>query len=268
MPRATFSSRTSPGRFLFLSALLVVLTLSLGKVPRVRAQVVRVAVAANFASTLEVLTTMFARKTGHKLSVSAASSGQLFAQVRAGAPFDIFLSADTKRPQDLVRSGHAVADSSFVYAQGKLVLWSPAEGVVDDAGSVLEKQKSGVLAMADPRTAPYGAAAQRLLRSRGLYDRLRREHRLSISSSVTQVYQYVQTGSAALGFVALSQVVGSKGDAKGSFWQVPTAGGELDQVAVLLKRGEKSSVARAFLSFIRRDDAARAEIERHGYAVP
>lgn len=262
------SHHRSSGRHLFLSALVCLLSLSPGTVPRVRAQVVRVAVAANFASTLEALTGMFARKTGHKLSVSAASSGQLFAQVQAGAPFDIFLSADKKRPQDLIQSGHAVAGSSFVYAQGKLVLWSPTEGLVDDAGTVLEKRQSGVLAMADPRTAPYGAAAQRLLQRRGLYERLRKEHRLSISSSVTQVYQYVQTGSATLGFVALSQVVGAKGGAKGSFWQVPTHGGELDQVAVLLKRGEKSDIARAFLKFLHSDAAARAEVERHGYAVP
>ena len=229
----------------------------------------RVAVAANFSGTLAKIGRRFTSRTGTRIEASAASTGQLFAQIENGAPYDVFLAADTKRPRQLVRSGYAVNAARFVYACGTLVLWSRDPKAVDSGGEVLARHDLGVVAIADPRTAPYGAAARSLLEARGLWEPLSKSGRIATAASVTQAYQFVESGSAALGFVAMSQVLSGQGHGKaGSMWRVPTPPGALDQEAVLLTRAPNNRSAREFLDFLRGDPEARKIIKEDGYALP
>ena len=228
---------------------------------------VRVAVAANFAPTLDRIISLYADKTGGKVEASSASTGQLYAQIVEGAPFDVFLSADRERPSQLVKAGLGVEASRFVYARGQLVLWSKDKGHVDAQGGVLSRPDVGIIAIAEPRTAPYGAAAKALLQDRQLWEPLLHSGRIATAGSVTQAYQFVASGSAVMGFVALSQVLTTQAQGtKGSYWQVPTAAGALDQEAVLLQRAAKNQHAIAFLNFLRRDKMVQRLIEKAGYA--
>jgi len=244
------------------------LVLCLALEGRARADDVYVAVAGNFAGTLEKVAAAFHAQTGHSLVPSVGATGQLYAQIKAGAPFDVFLSADTERAKQLETEGLAVPDSRFVYARGKLVLWSPKADFVDSAASVLTSERLTAVAMANAKTAPYGAVAEHTLRKRGIFEKLQKSGKLAIGSSVTQVYQYVVTGAASCGFVALSQVLDAKGNISGSVAHIETAPvGALDQSAVLLKRAERNRAARAFMHFLRSSDEARAAIVRAGYDV-
>ncbi len=235
---------------------------------RVDALDVHVAVAANFAPTLELIAPEFQKATGHRVVPSSASSGQLYAQIDAGAPFDVFLSADVARPERVVKAGLGVSGTEFVYARGRLVLWSPERDLLKDGGRVLSRDDLGVVAVPDPRLAPYGAAGASVLRALGLWDELEEEGRLAIASSVTQAYQFVASGTARLGFVALSQVIDrSSGRPRGSYWMPPSSR-TLDQEAVLLARGRHNAGATAFLTFLRSNPRARALIASNGYFAP
>ncbi len=224
---------------------------------------VQVAVAANFAGPLARIGESFSAATGHKLLVSSGATGKFYAQIRAGAPFELLLAADDETPRKLIAEGHALAGSNFTYAIGKLVLWSARPGWVDDDGQVLAGKAYTHLALTNPKTAPYGAAALEVLKARGLLDSV--TPKLVTAESLSQTYQFVVTGNAELGFVALSQVAVPGQPVQGSYWLVPSAlYREIRQEAVLLKSGEKNPAARALLDYLK-SPTARALIEAHGY---
>ena len=223
---------------------------------------VKVAVAANFTEPAKAIAARFKAKTGHEATLNFGSSAQFYAQIANGAPFEVFLSADRERPEKAEAEGLGVVGSRFTYAIGRLVLYSKIPGLVDGRGAVLKTGRFQKLAIADPKLAPYGVAAVETLRKLGLYEALR--PKLVQGSSITQAYQFVDTGAAELGFVALSQVVTMKG---GSRWVVPEADHTaIDQQAVLLKVGANSPAAKAFLAFLKGAEA-KAIIRKYGYQV-
>jgi molybdate transport system substrate-binding protein len=222
----------------------------------------RIAVAANFTEPAKEIAARFEAKTGHKATLSFGSSGQFYAQIANGAPFEVFLSADVERPQKAEADGLAVPGTRFTYAAGRLVLWSRTPGLVDAKGAVLAKGGFQKIAIADPKAAPYGLAAVETLKKLGLYDQL--TPKLVTGTSITQTYQFIDTGAAELGFVALSQVVNQP---QGSRWIVPVADhSPIEQQAVLLKAGADNPAAKAFLQFLKGPEA-KAVIRRYGYEV-
>jgi molybdate transport system substrate-binding protein len=229
-----------------------------------RADEVIVAVAANFAGALTALSDGFTQATGHVIKASAGPTGRFFVQItQGGAPFEVLLAADTKTPQRLVDSGHAQAGSRFTYAVGQLVLWSAQPGLVDDQGQVLAGGRFAHLAIANPKLAPYGQAAMEVLAARGVLEALR--PRLVTGDTVAQAYQFVRSGNAELGFVALSLVAAPGQAAAGSTWHVPQALYQpIRQDAVLLQAGATRPAARALLDYLK-TPAARAVIARFGY---
>ncbi|HEY3808943.1 MAG TPA: molybdate ABC transporter substrate-binding protein [Steroidobacteraceae bacterium] len=225
-----------------------------------------VAVAANFSGPLQKLAPLYRQHDGTELVISAGSSGQLYTQIRQGAPFDVFLSADIDKPQQLEQAGLAVPGSRFIYAIGTLVLWSPQPGVVDVAGKVLKKGKYRFISVANPQTAPYGTAAQQVLTKLGLWDPLNRSKQLVIGENITQTWQFASTGNADMGFVALSQVLGADGKIAGSSWQPPQNLYEpIEQAAVALSGSRQAAPAEDFLHWLRTDPSALAVIHAAGY---
>ena len=230
-----------------------------------RADDVLVAVAANFAGPLARIAERFTAATGHVVKISAGPTGKFYTQITAGgAPFELLIAADDETPKRLVAEGHAVAGSNFTYAIGQLVLWSAQAGLVDDQGAVLAAPgKFNKLAIANPKVAPYGAAALEVLKARGLGESI--APRLVTAESIAQAYQFVATGNAELGFVALSQVAVPGKPLTGSYWLVPPSlYGEIRQDAVLLKTGEKNPAAAALLAYLK-SPAARTVIQSWGY---
>jgi molybdate transport system substrate-binding protein len=222
----------------------------------------QVAVAANFTEPAKEIAAAFAAATGHRAILSFGSSGQFYAQMAHGAPYEVFLSADAVRPRALVRDGLAVPGTLVTYAVGRLVLFSKTPGLVDGAGAVLKTGRFSKLAIADPAAAPYGVAAIQTLQRLRVYPAVR--PKIVQGASITQAYQFVATGAAELGFVAQSQLVYESG---GSRWLVPaTLHAPIDQQAVLLFTGEKNPAARAFLTFLK-SPAAVAIIRRYDYEV-
>ncbi len=232
-----------------------------------RAGEVSVAVAANFAGPLARLSAGFTAATGHVLKVSSGATGKFYAQVVSGAPFEVLIAADDETPKKLIAEGHAMAGTNFTYAIGRLVLWSAQPGLVDAQGAVLGS--SGAfrhLAIANPKVAPYGAAALQVLKARGLTDAL--TPTLVTAESIAQAYQFAATGNAELAFVALSQVALPGKPPTGSFWLVPQSlYGEIRQDAVLLRAGEKNPAAVALLAYLKREPAQQM-IRDFGYGVP
>ncbi|MBU1376587.1 MAG: molybdate ABC transporter substrate-binding protein [Alphaproteobacteria bacterium] len=224
---------------------------------------VKVAVAANFTEPAKEIAARFKVRTGHDASLSFGSSGQFYAQIANGAPFEVLLSADRERPEKAEAEGLAVAGSRFTYAIGRLVLYSKTPGLVDGKGAVLKTGRFAKIAIADPKTAPYGVAAVETMRKLGVYEAL--TPKLVQGTSITQAYQFIDTGAAELGFVAMSQVVTVKG---GSRWTVPAANHTpIDQQAVLLKAGANNAAAKAFMTFLRGPEA-KAIVRKYGYEVP
>jgi molybdate transport system substrate-binding protein len=223
----------------------------------------RIAVASNFGTTLAAIASAFERRTGQRVTLIAGSTAKHYAQIRNGALFDAFFAADARYPQLLERHGLAVRGSRFTYAVGRLALWSPRDGHVDADGRVLETQTFGHLAIANPRLAPYGLAAQQALEARGLWKKV--QSKLVRGEDVGQTYQFVASGNAELGFVALSQVRRPGVAPTGSLWVVPQALHQpLEQQAVLLR--DRPAV-RALLAFAR-GEPAREIIRAHGYDTP
>jgi molybdate transport system substrate-binding protein len=226
---------------------------------------VAVAVASNFAEPMKRIAALFTAATGHEVKLSTGSTGKFYSQIVAGAPFEVFLAADDERPRKLVAEGHAVAVSEFTYAIGQLVLWSPKPGVVDGQGAVLAGEGFAKLAIANPRLAPYGAAAVAVLKARGLADKL--APRLVQGDNISQTYQFVATGNAELGFVAGSQVMQPGKAVEGSAWRVPQElYPPIRQDAVLLSKGADNPAAKALLDFLRGPQANEV-ITGFGYAV-
>lgn len=227
-----------------------------------RAADTQVAVAANFTEPAKAIAAAFARATGHRAVLSFGASGAFYTQIRHGAPFDLFLSADAERPARAEADGLAVPGSRFTYATGRLVLYSARPGLVDRGGGVLRRGGFERIAIADPATAPYGLAAMQAMDRLGVAATL--APRLVRGSSITQAYQFVATGAAELGFVALSQVADRPG---GSRWLVPARlHAPIDQQAVLLRTGAANPAAIAFLRFLRSGPALRI-VRRYGYAT-
>ena len=222
----------------------------------------QVAVAANFTAPAREIADAFAAKTGHHAILSFGSSGQFYTQITHGAPYEVFLSADADRPRKAEQDGVGIPGTRFTYAIGRLVLWSATPGLVDDKGAVLSTGKFEKLSIAEPSAAPYGVAAVQTMTRLGVYGRL--QSRIVKGSSITQAYDFVRTGAAEVGFVALSQVIN---DSSGSRWVVPaTDHAPIDQQAILLWTGDKSVAARAFMAFLKGPEA-RAVITKYGYEV-
>jgi molybdate transport system substrate-binding protein len=227
-----------------------------------------VAVAANFTGPLQKLAPLFEKSSGNQLVISSGSSGQLYTQIKQGAPFDVFLSADTDKPQQLEREGLTVPGSRFVNAIGTLVLWSPRPGVVDQHGEVLEAQRYRFIGLANPQTAPYGTAAQQVLTRLNLWDKLNQDKKIVIGENITQTWQFASTGNVDMAFVALSQVLGSEGNITGSSWQVPQNQYDpIEQGAVALAHSSQPAAAQAFMKWLHTDSTALAVIHAAGYRL-
>lgn len=223
----------------------------------------RVAVAANFTAPIRQIAADFERDTGHKVIAAFGPTGGLYTQIKNGAPFEVLLAADEARPARLEAEGEAVRGSRFTYAVGRLALWSPKAGYVDDRGEVLKTQAFAHLAIANPKTAPYGLAATQVLARLGLADAL--AAKIVEGASIGQAYQFVASGNAELGFVALAQVYKDGKLAAGSAWIVPASlHAAIRQDAVILAKGKDNPAAQAFLDYLKGPTAA-AVIKAYGY---
>jgi molybdate transport system substrate-binding protein len=229
---------------------------------RVDAADVYLAIASNFATPAKELQVLYEQTTYNKLKISFGSSGKHFAQIVNGAPFELFLSADVARAKRAVAENYAVDSSRFTYAIGKLVLYSATPDLIDNEGKVLSVNAFNRLAIANPKTAPYGEAAVTFLRSLGLYKSIRKK--IVTGENIAQTYQFVATGNADIGFVAYSQISGHQ---LGSRWLVPTDYyPAIRQQAVLLKKGIDNPAATDFLSFLK-SAVAKGIIKKYGYEV-
>ena len=226
---------------------------------------VQVAVAANFAAPMQKIAADFEKDTGHQALLSAGGTGKLYAQIANGAPFAILLAADAATPEKLEKEGLGVAGSRFTYAIGKLVLWSRQASVVDDKGEVLGTGNFSHLAIANPKLAPYGVAAMEALRAMGHLEAV--QSKLVMGENIAQAYQFVASGNAELGFVALSQVMTDGRITAGSGWLVPASFYQpIRQDAVLLEQGREQPAALALMQYLRGEKAS-AVIRSFGYAI-
>ena len=226
------------------------------------AEPVPVAVAANFTEPAKEIAAAFKAATGEEAVLSFGASGQFYSQITHGAPYQVFLSADVERTQKVEQDGLGVPGTRFVYATGKLVLYSKTPGLMDRRGAVLRGDRFQKLSIADPAAAPYGTAAIQTLTKLGLYEALK--PRIVQGASIAQAFQFVATGAAELGFVALSQVIDKPG---GSRWLVPESlHAPIEQGAVLLATGDKNPAARKFLAFLN-SPQAKTIIRKYGYGV-
>lgn len=230
----------------------------------------KVAVAANFKPSLAILAKTFTAETGHRLLISSASTGALYNQITHGAPFDLFLSADSQRPKMLEEQGLALADSRYTYALGELVLWSmgAADGVSDDSGKNTAMtladlaNYSGRLAIANPGTAPYGVAAQQVLEKLGLWSSFR--PRLVQGASIQQTWQFVASGNIPVGMVAKAQLANQKNN-NGHVVSIPTdLYDPIQQDLVILKRTKEPEAAKALVAFLL-SPPVQGTIAQHGY---
>jgi molybdate transport system substrate-binding protein len=226
---------------------------------------VQVAVAANFTAPMQKIAADFEQATGHKARLSFGATGKFYAQIRNGAPFEVLLAADDETPARLEKEGAAVAGSRFTYAIGQLALWSAKPGYVDDKGAVLKQGTFAHLALANPKLAPYGAAAVETLTRLVLLGSI--EARFVQGENIAQTYQFVSTGNAELGFVALSQIVENGKLKSGSAWIVPASWhSPIRQDAVVLTPGKDNPAAAALVQFLKTDQA-RAVIKSYGYEL-
>jgi molybdate transport system substrate-binding protein len=233
-------------------------------IPAMAAEV-NVAVAANFTAPMKQIAAEFEKETGHKAVLSYGASGKFYAQIVNGAPFQLFLSADDEKPAQLEKDGLTVPGTRFTYAVGTLVLWSPKSGFVDAKGEVLRKGHFSKVAIASPKLAPYGAAAIEVLTKQGLLTML--TPKFVQGENISQTFQFVSTGNAELGFVALSQVMKDGKISSGSAWIVPGAlHSPIRQDAVLLAAGKDNVAAKALLVYLRSDKAKKI-IRSYGYDI-
>jgi molybdate transport system substrate-binding protein len=224
---------------------------------------VSVALAANFSAPMQKIAAAFEQDTGHKAVLSTGATGKFYAQIRHGAPFQLLLAADQTTPERLEREGLAVAGTRFTYAIGQLVLWSTEPGLVDAEGTVLHSERFTRIALADPKLAPYGAAALETLDKLGLRQQL--QSKFVQGENIAQTYQFVASGNAPLGFVALSQVFADGRIREGSAWIVPAElHSPLLQDAVILKAGADNPAALALADYLR-GEKARSIMQSYGY---
>ncbi len=248
-------------RLAFQKLLLLVIAMSLPAVTM--AGEVSVAVASNFTAPMKAIVQAFERDTGHKAIPSFGATGQFYAQIKNGAPFAVLLAADDETPARLEREGVAVPGNRFTYATGKVVLWSKKADLVDTNGEILKTGKFDKLALANPKLAPYGAAAMQVIEKLNLIKQL--GPKFVEASNIGQTFQFVSSGNAALGFVALSQVFENGKLKEGSGWVVPSnLYSPIKQDAVLLTSGKANVAAQALLQYLR-SDKAKAIIVSFGY---
>lgn len=233
--------------------------------PAISADEVRAAVASNFIWTMQQLAPQFERQTRYRVIASYGSTGKLYAQITNGAPFDVFLSADSATPRRLEELRLIATGSRFTYARGELVLWSPAVQSTDEVLTMLKTGAFRYLAIANPKTAPYGAAAEEVLAKLGLDRRF--EKQTTKGDNIAQTFQFIHSGNAQLGFVARSQMMSADGALPGAVWEVPLEMyPPIEQQAVLLQRGENNAAAQAFMTFLR-GKQARDIIAANGYGT-
>jgi molybdate transport system substrate-binding protein len=226
---------------------------------------VQVAVAANFTAPIQAIAKEFEKDTGHTLVASFGATGQFYTQIKNGAPFEVFLAADDTTPARLESENEIVKGSRFTYAVGTLALWSAKDGYVDDKGQVLKDNHYTHLSIANPKAAPYGLAATQVLDKLGLTDATK--PKIVEGQSIAQAYQFVQTGNAELGFVALSQVFKDGKLTGGSAWIVPANLHEpIKQDAVILNKGKDNAAAKALMEYLKGPKAA-AVIKSFGYQL-
>jgi len=236
----------------------------IGTLSQAHADEVSVAVAANFTAPMQQIAAEFEKATGHKVVASYGSTGKFYAQIKNGAPFEVLLAADDETPAKLAAENAAVAGSQFTYAIGTLVLWSARPAVVDGKGEVLKKGGFDHIALANPKLAPYGAAAVQAMKTLGVYDAL--QPKIVTAENITQAHQFISSGNALLGFVALSQVL-KDGKIEGSAWMVPASlYPPIRQDAVILEKGKGKPAAEALMKYLK-GDKARAIIKSFGYGL-
>jgi molybdate transport system substrate-binding protein len=242
---------------------LLALTAALAFTTLARADVVQVAVAANFTAPARALAEVFARTTGHEARLSFGATGAFYTQIKNGAPFDVLLAADDERPARLEKEGDTVPGSRFTYATGQLVLWSAKPGLVDDEGAVLKHGQFGKIAIANPKNAPYGAAAVEAMEKLGLAATL--QPKLVTGESIGQTFNFIATGNAELGFVALAQVLEGGKLKSGSMWVVPAQyHAPIIQDAVILNRAASNPAAKAWMELLKTPQS-KALIRSYGY---
>ena len=227
---------------------------------------VTVAVASNFLNPFKQLVPVFQKQSGHTVRTVSGSTGKLYAQILHGAPFEVFLAADSERPRLLEKNGQAVAETRFTYAQGKIILWSAdPRRIPADGKSILHRRNFKHLALANPKTAPYGKAAYTTLKRLNLWESL--SPAIVQGENIGQTFQFVATGNAEIGFVALSQIRDPRLKIQGSRWFVPEhLYDAIDQDAVLLTRGQSQPAAKALLQFLK-SDKTRKMIQSYGYSL-
>ena len=228
-----------------------------------RAEEALVAVAANFSAPMQQIAASFQKDTGHQLKMSFGATGGIYAQIKNGGPFDVFLSADQITPQKLEAEGLGVAATRFNYATGQLVLWSKQDGLVDEKGQVLRGKNIQRIALANPKLAPYGVAAWEAMTALGLLEELK--PKMVQGDNIAQTYQFVSTQNAQVGFVALSQVFANGQLTSGSAWIVPPhLYKPIRQDVILLKNGKDNSAAKALLMYLK-GEKAKAVMKSYGY---
>jgi molybdate transport system substrate-binding protein len=231
----------------------------------VRADEVMVAVAANFTAPMQQIATEFHKDTGHTARLIFGATGKFYAQIRNGAPFEVLLAADHETPTRLVRESEAVKDTQITYAFGRLVLWSSKPGLVDEKGAILKNAGITHIAYCNPELAPYGAAAVETMKSLGVFDAL--QAKLVQGENITQSYQFVASGNAEIGFVALSQVYKNGRISEGSGWIVPASlYSPIRQDAVILAKGEGHPAAVELMNYLK-SEKAKAIIRAFGYEL-
>lgn len=227
---------------------------------------VQVAVASNFSKPMTEIAALFREQTGHEAKLSFGSSGKFTAQIRYGAPFEVLLSADTDKPAVLIKNGLADPASVFTYAQGALALWSANPDYIKTDAAVLKDGEFRHIALASPELAPYGVAAEQVLQHLALTGPLKK--RVVMGENISQAFQFVQTGNAELGFVAVSQIMQRGKVTSGSAWVIPPAYYQpIKQDAVLLKKGLENPVAAELLDFLR-SETVNQVLQAYGYIRP
>ncbi len=248
-----------------MSRIIVWLAVFLGPSFNGQAAEVSVAVSVNFTAPMQKIAQDFEQVTGHKAILSFGSTGNFYAQIRNGAPFQILLAADDETPIKIEKEGLGVAGSRFTYAIGKLVLWSKQPGLVDDKGEILRRGAFQRIAIANPKLAPYGAAAMETMSKLGVWSDL--QPKFVQGENIAQTYQFISTENAQLGFVALSQVLAEGKISQGSAWIVPASlHTPIQQDAILLTKGSENPAAVALMRFLR-SDRAHVLIRSYGYAL-
>jgi molybdate transport system substrate-binding protein len=242
---------------------LAIACLTLPVIHPAMAEAINIAVASNFAEPIKAIASRYEAQSGQRINLIFGATGKHYAQIKNGAPFAAFFAADTRRPELLEKEGIAIPGSRFTYAVGRIVLWSPKAEYVDSQGKILQQKPFRHIAIANPRLAPYGKAAQEFLQARGLWEGL--QDRMVRGENIGQTFQFVRSGSAELGIIAYAQVKRPGHSFEGSLWEIPPSEyTPIAQQAVLLK---DDPVAREFITYIKSPEAV-AIILGFGYGLP